>query len=91
MFYACDLFGQHKISFLMQVFHNTSFMLDVSKDLTVCLIVVDMNDIRSFAKNQGAVEADDLSHWDVNFWSERLRESKFDINEVASTFMCIRF
>ncbi|KAG6702593.1 hypothetical protein I3842_07G042800 [Carya illinoinensis] len=43
--------------------------------------VQDMNDIRSFAKSQGTVEADDLSHWDVNFWSERLRESKFDINE----------
>ncbi|XP_042990125.1 probable cytosolic oligopeptidase A [Carya illinoinensis] len=43
--------------------------------------VQDMNDIRSFATSQGAVEADDLSHWDVNFWSERLRESKFDINE----------
>ncbi|KAK8270993.1 hypothetical protein V6Z11_D11G233200, partial [Gossypium hirsutum] len=30
---------------------------------------------------QGALEADNLSHWDINFWSERLRESKYNINE----------
>ncbi|KAL9241669.1 hypothetical protein vseg_015752 [Gypsophila vaccaria] len=43
--------------------------------------VQDMEDIRSFAKQQGAAEADDLTHWDISFWSERLRESKYDINE----------
>lgn len=43
--------------------------------------VQDMEDIRKFAAEKGAVEANDLSHWDINFWSERLRESKFDINE----------
>nr|POE76619.1 organellar oligopeptidase a, chloroplastic/mitochondrial [Quercus suber] len=45
--------------------------------------VQDMDDIKVFSKNQGAQEADDLSHWDISFWSERLRESKFDINEVS--------
>ncbi|KAB1202004.1 Organellar oligopeptidase A, chloroplastic/mitochondrial [Morella rubra] len=43
--------------------------------------VQDMDDVKNFAKNQGALEADELNHWDINFWSERLRESKFDINE----------
>ncbi|CAO2828711.1 unnamed protein product [Amaranthus hypochondriacus] len=43
--------------------------------------VQDLEDIRSFAKQQGAVEADNLTHWDISFWSERLRESKYDINE----------
>ncbi|CAO2829498.1 unnamed protein product [Amaranthus hypochondriacus] len=43
--------------------------------------VQDLEDIRSFAKQQGAAEADNLNHWDINFWSERLRESKYDINE----------
>ncbi|KAF8012231.1 hypothetical protein BT93_I0383 [Corymbia citriodora subsp. variegata] len=43
--------------------------------------VQDMEDIKHFSKSQGATESDDLSHWDINFWSERLRESKFDINE----------
>ncbi|KAK9749668.1 hypothetical protein RND81_02G142200 [Saponaria officinalis] len=43
--------------------------------------VQDMEEIKSFAKQQGAAEADNLTHWDINFWSERLRESKYDINE----------
>ncbi|KAL5556685.1 hypothetical protein UlMin_038921 [Ulmus minor] len=43
--------------------------------------VQDMEDLKDFAKKQGASEADDLSHWDISFWSERLRESKYDINE----------
>lgn len=47
-----------------------------------------MDDVQNFAKNQGALEADGLNHWDINFWSERLRESKFDINEVGSVCVC---
>ncbi|KAJ4714605.1 putative Oligopeptidase A [Melia azedarach] len=43
--------------------------------------VQDMEELKSFAKGQGALEADELNHWDTSFWSERLRESKFDINE----------
>lgn len=43
--------------------------------------VQDVDDLKVFSKNQGAQEADELSHWDITFWSERLRESKFDINE----------
>ncbi|CAA7027203.1 unnamed protein product [Microthlaspi erraticum] len=43
--------------------------------------VQDMEDLKNFAKNQGAAEADSLTHWDITFWSERLRESKYDINE----------
>ncbi|RZC90636.1 hypothetical protein C5167_028470 [Papaver somniferum] len=38
--------------------------------------------VRTAAWNAaGAVEANDLSEWDISFWSERLRESKYDINE----------
>ncbi|KAB5547460.1 hypothetical protein DKX38_010866 [Salix brachista] len=43
--------------------------------------VQDMEDLKIFSKNQGAVEAHDLTHWDTSFWAERLRESKYDINE----------
>ncbi|KAE8649265.1 probable cytosolic oligopeptidase A [Cucumis sativus] len=43
--------------------------------------VQDVEDLQDFAKKQGAPEANDLNHWDMSFWSERLRESKFDINE----------
>ncbi|XP_028802844.1 probable cytosolic oligopeptidase A [Neltuma alba] len=43
--------------------------------------VQDLEDLKKFSKSQGALEADDLTHWDIGFWSERLHESKFDINE----------
>lgn len=43
--------------------------------------IQDMVDLKQFSKNQGATEANDLSHWDISFWSERLRESKYEINE----------
>ncbi|KAL4577561.1 hypothetical protein LXL04_013670 [Taraxacum kok-saghyz] len=43
--------------------------------------VQDMEDLKQFCKSQGAPEADVLTHWDLPFWSERLRESKYEINE----------
>ncbi|TYJ04404.1 hypothetical protein E1A91_A12G089700v1 [Gossypium mustelinum] len=43
--------------------------------------VQDVEDLKSYSKSQAASEADSLSHWDISFWSERLRESKYDINE----------
>ncbi|KAJ1380194.1 Peptidyl-dipeptidase DCP [Sesbania bispinosa] len=43
--------------------------------------IQDMEDLKKFSKSQGALEAENLAHWDINFWSERLRESKYDINE----------
>ncbi|KAL6577427.1 hypothetical protein OROMI_011703 [Orobanche minor] len=62
--------------------------LDKAKDLIEKLhsaswnhAVQDMEDLRDFARARGAKEANDLNHWDINFWSERLRESKYDLNE----------
>ncbi|KAI8029020.1 hypothetical protein LOK49_LG01G03056 [Camellia lanceoleosa] len=43
--------------------------------------VQDMEDLKQFCRTQGAPEANDLNHWDISFWSERLRESKYEINE----------
>lgn len=43
--------------------------------------VQDMKDLKEFSKTQGAKEDDNLNHWDTSFWSERLRESKYEINE----------
>jgi oligopeptidase A len=40
----------------------------------------DLEDIRAFASSNGATEANDLKHWDMAYWSERLREAKFDFN-----------
>ncbi|KAL6993944.1 oligopeptidase A [Sarracenia purpurea var. burkii] len=43
--------------------------------------VQDMEDLKQFCQTQGASEANDLNQWDINFWSERLRESKYELNE----------
>lgn len=40
----------------------------------------DLEDLRQFAITKGAPEANDLKHWDIAYWSERLREAKFDFN-----------
>lgn len=48
------------------------------------LMLVDLEELKQFSKDQGALEANDLNHWDTNFWSERLSESKYEINEVGS-------
>jgi oligopeptidase A len=40
----------------------------------------DLEDLRTFAISQNAPEANDLKHWDIAYWSERLREAKFDLN-----------
>lgn len=63
-------------------------MLEMPEAWIVHLILADMDDVKNFSKSQGALEADDLNHWDITFWSERLRESKFDINEVGSLSVC---
>lgn len=43
----------------------------------------DIEEVKAFAKESGAPEANDIDLWDVNFWSERLREARYDINEVC--------
>jgi len=37
----------------------------------------DLDELRAFARERGAAEAEDLRHWDVPFWAERLREHRF--------------
>ncbi|KVI02756.1 Neurolysin/Thimet oligopeptidase, domain 2 [Cynara cardunculus var. scolymus] len=49
--------------------------------------VQDMEELKEFVRSQGAPEADELTHWDITFWSERLRESKYEIHEVPFLFI----
>lgn len=39
----------------------------------------ELQETREFAAEQGADY--DLMNWDVSFWSERMKEAKFDIND----------
>ncbi|WP_089722293.1 M3 family metallopeptidase [Candidatus Entotheonella palauensis] len=41
----------------------------------------DLADLRDFARSQGAAEADELQHWDIAFWAERLREHRYAISD----------
>jgi oligopeptidase A len=41
----------------------------------------DLQALRDFARSQHAAEADTLSHWDIAFWAERLREHLYDFND----------
>jgi len=41
----------------------------------------DLEELRAIARTAGAPEADDLRPWDVAFWAERLRESRFAYTE----------
>ena len=39
----------------------------------------EMEEVRSFAASKGFTE--ELKHWDMTFWAERLREAKYDITD----------
>ncbi|MCB4395128.1 M3 family metallopeptidase [Synechococcus sp. HB1133] len=43
----------------------------------------ELRDLQSIARDQQAPEADDLAPWDVAYWSERLRQSRFDLDQEA--------
>ncbi len=41
--------------------------------------IKDLEDLRKIAKESG--QTDELCHWDLGFWAERLRETKFDYTD----------
>ena len=41
----------------------------------------ELEELRDFARCEGAAEAAELQHWDVPFWAERLREKRFAYSE----------
>ncbi len=41
----------------------------------------ELDQLRRFAKAQGAAEADHLAHWDIAFWSERIREQNYGLKD----------
>jgi oligopeptidase A len=43
----------------------------------------DLDELRAFATEAGAAEGDDLRHWDIAYWAERLRERRFAYSEEA--------
>ena len=43
----------------------------------------ELAEIEAFAAAQNAPEAGDLKQWDLPYWTERLRESKFELNDES--------
>ena len=39
----------------------------------------ELEEVRSFAASKGFTE--ELKHWDMTFWAERLREAKYNITD----------
>ena len=40
-------------------------------------------DLQTIAREHKAPEADDLAPWDIAYWSEKLRQSRFDLDQEA--------
>ncbi len=38
-------------------------------------------ELTEFAAAKGATEAENLRHWDISYWSERLREERYSLND----------
>jgi oligopeptidase A len=41
----------------------------------------ELQELRAFSHTAGAPEAEDLSHWDLAFWAERLREHRYGFSD----------
>ncbi|CAN8251513.1 unnamed protein product [Cochlearia groenlandica] len=74
-------YAEVSMAMKMATVEKASELLEKLRSASWDPAVQDMEDLKSFAKNQGAAKSDSLTHWDTTFWSERLRESKYDINE----------
>ncbi|XP_009150651.1 probable cytosolic oligopeptidase A [Brassica rapa] len=74
-------YAEVSMTMKMATVEKASELLEKLRSASWGPAVQDMEDLKSFAESQGAEESDSLTHWDTTFWSERLRESKYDINE----------
>mgnify|MGYP003326764609 CR=1 FL=1 len=43
----------------------------------------ELRDLQAIAREHKAPEADGLAPWDVAYWSEKLRQSRFDLDQEA--------
>ena len=43
----------------------------------------ELDDLKALAQRHGAAEADELAPWDLPYWSEKLRQERFDLDQEA--------
>ena len=53
-------------------------LLEELRQSSYTAAVAEFAELQEFAKSQGSAEAADLKHWDVSYWAERQRETKFN-------------
>ncbi|RYG69451.1 M3 family peptidase [archaeon] len=54
-------------------------LIEMLRDKSFDAALRDIQDVKDFAKQQGV--EDELQLWDIPFWSERLREAKYEFEE----------
>jgi oligopeptidase A len=60
---------------------SVSRLLEDLREASYDRAVEDLEELRAFARERGAAEADDLRQWDIAYYAERLREERFDYSE----------
>ena len=43
----------------------------------------ELDDLKALAQRHGAAEAEELAPWDLPYWSEKLRQERFDLDQEA--------
>ena len=43
----------------------------------------ELDDLKALARRHGAAEAEELAPWDLSYWSEKLRQERFDLDQEA--------
>jgi oligopeptidase A len=74
-------FAEVSMSKKMATIEKAEKLLEELRAASWNAAVRDMEDLKQFCESQGAPEANNLANWDIAFWSERLSESKYEINE----------
>ena len=56
-------------------------LADKLKSVCADAAQAELEDLKTFAKEHGAEEADDLRHWDISYWVKKLQESRYAFND----------
>ncbi len=74
------------LSLASKMAKNTSAVEDLLEELRVAAMPAakkELDDLQKCAIINGAQEAINLAPWDIYFWSERLKQERFDFNQEA--------
>eukprot|EP00899_Mesostigma_viride_P011212 jgi/Mesvir1/20091/Mv13335-RA.1 len=76
-----DNFAEVSMASKMATLQSAQELLEKLRVTCVPAAKKDLEELKAFAKEHGMADAESMTHWDFPYWSERLRESKFNIKE----------